>query len=150
MTYDIETLKLLSGRVEKAEGPDRELDHMLHHALVGPIGDVIRHHETKKFIMADVIAAEITTSIDAALALVEKVLPGWFWLLRAPADDCDEPGRFFANLQSPDFDAIAHETPDGWRTEMLAGVDGYSYGDTAPLAVLSALLKALIAQEEAA
>jgi hypothetical protein len=64
---------------------------------------------------------------EAALALVERVLPGWRWMVRRI-----EPSEF------PSFGAYVEQV-DGehfWRT-----------GSTPALAILSALLKALIAQE---
>lgn len=52
----------LIGRLERATGPDREIDDALRIAFGYP---------PKPW--------DYTASIDAALALVERVLPGWFW-----------------------------------------------------------------------
>ena len=123
-------LERLLKRVEGATGPDREIDWLL------------------TFDGAEA-PMEYTASIDAALGLVERCLPGWFWLVRAPEDDCRVPGKFFANLQSPDYRAEAYEAGGSFRVNHLAGSEGFAYAETPPLAILAALLRALIAQSEA-
>lgn len=64
------TLQELAVRLDKATGPDRELDRDIHYILSGEEG------------MALVFAIpEYTASLDAVAALQAKVLPGWEWLI---------------------------------------------------------------------
>ncbi|MAN77825.1 MAG: hypothetical protein CML24_11680 [Rhizobiales bacterium] len=77
-----------------------------------------------------------TASIDAALALVERVLPGWtHGHQKFPDGEVFNSGgyQFFVAEDDADLDS------------------GYASGEapTLPLAVLAAMLKALIAQEAA-
>lgn len=54
----------LIAKIEKLDGPDREVDAEIASALLGrKIG-----------------VAKYTASLDVAVALVERVLPGWWWL----------------------------------------------------------------------
>jgi hypothetical protein len=81
----------------------------------------------------------ITASIDAALALVERVLPGWAWMVqkiegvptRGALRDCE------ADLWIPSA-----------KTQGLKRERARSDGATHALAILAALLSALIAQRE--
>ena len=68
-------------RLEAATGPDQELDKLIGAALgsnphiTGPVsaaGVGITRYD------------HITASLDAALALVERVLPGWAWAIFGP------------------------------------------------------------------
>lgn len=62
-------------RVKAAKGPDRELDYALCDQFL----------EYKERRMARVKTGyDYTTSVDAALALVERVLPGWAYDLHSP------------------------------------------------------------------
>lgn len=69
-------------RLEKLEVPDRETDFWLSVRVFDP------SNETDEALRADidlvgiegmVIDAPFTASLDAAVALVGRVLPGWFW-----------------------------------------------------------------------
>jgi hypothetical protein len=71
------TLKELVERVAKAEGRDWSLDRAINDAL----GIDNRYHEH----------AGYTGSIDAALALCERVLPGWSWMARWVRPDAGGP-----------------------------------------------------------
>jgi hypothetical protein len=117
---DLPTLASLLERVEKAEGPDRELDAAIWRVLCWSNRDTIIPRD-----------ALLTASLDAALALVEEKLPGCNGLLMF-----GEPHRNPIMRLAPLY-------PDG-RHPVEAG------GATLPLAVLSALLRALIAQKETA
>lgn len=72
----------------------------------------------------------VTACLDAALALVERVLPGWAWMA-----GCAAGGGFFCALQ---------ETIDD---EMTLGGESDSFAKTPALALLTALVSALLAQE---
>lgn len=79
-------------RVEAASGPDREIDALVWLALepdcvnsrqfwlwrsARPKGEQDRALSDVRLAFARRHAPEITASLDAALALVERVLPGW-------------------------------------------------------------------------
>lgn len=156
MTATKEQLQSLLERVEKATGPDRELDALILCATLAPEGSKV---EQSQFSGAWVIykpmewgkepfkawetpapwrrwaidGMGLSASIDAALALVERVMPGWsIEMVRTryctvEMWKADEEG-FFNSGRDP----IVR------RTE----------GATPPLAILSALLKALISQSK--
>lgn len=63
-----------------------------------------------------------TASIDASLALVERLLPGWVWVVESREDDVQFRGAIYA----PE---LARSTE--------------AYAPTAPLAILQSLLLAL-------
>lgn len=145
------TLPDLLARVGEAEGPDREIDAIIHVTLCQPApepGDETRRYRMPARNM-DYEAVEpghywyvarsgkslhsaptYTSSLDAVVALVERVLPGSFWR---------------AQKQSPDYDIAPfwavcgpHGKPKRQHT---------ADGATPALALLAALIKAKIAQE---
>lgn len=97
-------------RVRSATGPDRELDEALRVQLGYP---------PKPW--------NYTASIDAALALTERVLPGWVWLKKSPK---------VISLYRPLTDE--EDAAKAWAKHY----DGT--GATAPIAILAATLSALI------
>ena len=106
MTSTREQLTDLLARVEGATGADREIDVALFRAA-GP---------------TVLIQEDYTASLDAALALLGRVLPGWVWEVSS--------GR------------------SGLPWAVLSG-DGRSAGGeakTPALSILSAMLRALIAE----
>jgi hypothetical protein len=118
-------------RVEAAAGPDRELDSAVFAACgmhINPNPPSFEYgrwpEETadgSTFYRID----RITASIDAALALVERVLPGIFWVI----------GQGKTNSVEKLFGC-----------QLLFGTEeiiGSGESDHAPLAILLALLKAL-------
>ena len=117
------TLTDLFARVEAATGPDRELDGALWRKLIfdpqlarpGNDWTLTPNLGRKK--------PRYTASIDAALALAERVLPGWAWMLRGS----------FAKLWEP------HGKPPGNDFDAM--------GRSPALAIIAAILKALIAAE---
>lgn len=113
---DPDALRELLGRVEAATGPDRQMDYDLYARLLGkpPSGKVQ-------------LPPQYTSSIDAALALVERCLPGALWTVQHLGE-----GDFAAHVGSPDFNAVM------CGSEVLK---------TPALAVLSALLSALQSKE---
>lgn len=145
MTNTQELQNLLE-RVERAQGPDRELDTAI--AFVTCFRPDEKHdrlgsfaaHEAKHGYAAAWIAHRpwhgdwsipvYTTSIDAALALVQLVLPGSAYVLNA-----------FRVATKPD---------DVWmfKCHLSDGCSGIADGRTQALAVCAALLKALIAQAD--
>jgi hypothetical protein len=110
-------LKELLARVEKAEGPDREIDAALQR-LIG--GEHIHWG-------CGLLVNGFTASLDASLALVERVLPGWLRELQ----EYGEPDSF-------------------WWVTLRSYPFGIAFGGraaTPALATCCALLKALIAKE---
>jgi hypothetical protein len=76
-------------RLEASEGADRELDKQIWQLLVPGVTRRTSHvaHHSKPYDIDEtrdasgrlIIVPSYTTSIDAALALVEAVLPGYDW-----------------------------------------------------------------------
>jgi len=63
-------------RLREATEPSKELDILVYHAL----GRKITGLQDTPFVFQDGShIQEITASLDAALALVAEVLPGWVW-----------------------------------------------------------------------
>jgi hypothetical protein len=124
----------LKERVLAATGADREIDRTTAVAVDGffverrPYNDpaycVIRDGETftpgRK--AGDAMVPLYSASIDAAIALVERVLPKWFWSLGQPSWD------------APAVAELCCEDPPGYAKEE---------GETPALALLAALLTAL-------
>lgn len=130
----------LLARVEAATGPDRELDAALW--LDFTPGATRRAStvksskglwpdytidETREAGGALIVVPAYTASLDAALALVERVLPGWVWSV--------------GNLASGGGQAYL------MRAQSAALIGGKA--STPALALLAAMLKALMAQESA-
>jgi len=142
-----DTLPALLDRLERATGADREIDFDLYRALnpprtvqpygwmiedyvIAPAGIVHIRSKTKKVLCADFVP-EWTKSLDAALALSERVLPKVGWLCGVSGE------QFMAEL---------------FRSRFISGVIprlSYATAPTPALALLCATLKALIAQESA-
>ncbi len=137
---DLTTLQSLRDRVAQATGPDREIDAAIACAFVlrdlrparpddfegrygYPPGSI---KTTLGFLQAD----SYTSSIDAALAWVERVLPGWGWTV-SNADD-------------------VKPCPKAWVWELSAENRAEHFSANAPtpaLAIILAGLDALIAKE---
>ena len=118
----VEDYRALLARVEGATGAYRELDIEIGNFLPPKGG-----WYDEDFI------PEYTDDIDAALALVAKVLPGWEWLVRRKGGD-----SYFANIHAPDV--IPNEGGECFP----------AIAASPALAILAALLAALIAQSEEA
>jgi hypothetical protein len=111
----------LKKRVDAATGPDRELDYALLMATL-PKGHA--------YIWDPDSGHEYTASLDAALALVNKVFPHTMWCLYAM-----------------EFPGCKLLIPDNERNDYVGSVEVEADGFTPNLAILSALLTALIAKE---
>ncbi len=134
-----DSLDGLIERVERCTGPDRELDYAI--AVFGRPGELIRRYGYKRepgddgwySITPPIAGAErisppqpYTDSIDAALHLARDHLGGaTMWSV------CEMEEGPFAQLIRP--------MPDGGY---VGGVTG-SYGNSAPLAIILAALRAL-------
>ncbi|WP_271024895.1 hypothetical protein [Rhizobium sp. RCAM05973] len=95
----MQKLEELIAALEKTEGPDRELDTQIWLLTTEGATRATRHiesstnawppydiDETRNANGAFVNPDKVTGSIDAAVALVERVLPGWVWGISALGD----------------------------------------------------------------
>lgn len=130
-------LHALLERLEDATGPDRELDALIALALDGAVGIVRASAEgrpNEPFLTQSADGEEdalegYTASVDAALALVERVLPGWRVALNS------DPHRV------PLWSAQLKKSGDDWKL----------HGETAPIPALAlciAVVRAEIALRE--
>jgi len=147
---DAEKLSKLLEKVKAATGPSDELDARIHHALhpdqkfmfdggdvrtkrparYGPLreldldtwGPETDPYTWEGFARA-MNAQRITSSIDASLALVEKMLPGAVWFAACQPDDV---GLYSFDLRPTDAPEVATAS-----------------APTFPLAILQSLLSAL-------
>lgn len=131
-------LRELLKRVEAAHGPDRELDFAIHAMLVDPPPAPSRASDVRlpdgfgKDVMSMAMdpRPRYTASIDAALALIER--------------------KFDGSAKYPVEMILTSAGNKGpWRCAIWVGADDtdgiYRAAPTAPLAVLAATIKALIA-----
>lgn len=129
-------LERLLTMVKAATGPDRELDedilkHLGFHSWAG------RMSYRKSPIWIDFGSSEITASIDAALALVERTLPGWI------VSDLCQNSRHAGDPWGCELSVYYGSDPSKNRSAF----SGYDF-PSAPIAILAALLTALIVQAE--
>ncbi len=138
---DAETLKGLLERVQAAAGPDRELDFDLarwrgwteHDDKDDPVftGKVSTWWAEPGCEWSTTsVPPCVTGSVDAALALVEQVLPGWDLELETIA--LGKLGKGYATLRGPNFS----------DADMSQYVQTDGLPKPAPLAILDALLQA--------
>jgi broad specificity phosphatase PhoE len=134
MTEDKAALSALLERVEAATGPDRGLDVFIAQAVEKPtdmLNGMMFDEAIERFphdlagIANHWPIAPYTSSLDAALALVARVLPGWLVSIN------DLPPL------NPAGAAVAALRADGKADDVLG------YGNSRALAILAALLKAL-------
>lgn len=136
-------LPKLLAQVLDATGPDRELDAALAVAFLPGARAAEADSVAGTYWCYSpslgaylLIAERYTASLDAAIALMERVLPGWRMGVR------DDIGVVTAWLYSPDFKATLSRVVQGYMVEGQRGA-------TRPLALLTAMLKALIAKKAA-
>lgn len=134
----IEALKGMLERVRRVTGPDRALDVRILAQLQQPgewSGSDIEYACADPDRTCD--PPRYTASVDAALALMDRVLPGAMW-----AAGCMEGGPFCRLVYPTGVD-------NGWGHTVSMEQEGGP--PTEPLAILSALLSAklgLLSQEE--
>ena len=128
-------------RVRAATGPDRSIDVAIAIAFP-PEGEKRRelsdastrcgqYWYSHKYEEGSRSALEFTASIDAALALTERMLPGWSWKI------VGEPGAVYPHCAVVRNAATLSDVAEAFVASHR----------TPSLAILSALLAALIAQE---
>jgi hypothetical protein len=134
------TLTELAAMLDAATGPSRELDSAIAVALDGfetwperyegaGVQYCRRYGDDLAIPGAapDSLVPHYTSSIDAALALVERLLPGWDW-----------------GVERYGLQASGKVWPAGWHDAKVVR----AFAPTTPLAILKALVAALIAQEK--
>ena len=158
---DKQALIALLERVEKATGPDRELDCRISHhfdrrgiwygaaedsgwapAETVDGWDDTKWHEVGQDYVSSLVQ-QFTRSIDAALALVERVLPSALWHVNRPADWTGKIKKRKGE-PLPAFEGYVSLGTIG-ATDY---VSGSSMGHNPSLAILAALFKALISKAE--
>ncbi len=137
---NLEACKSVLADLEKASGADRNTDVAVHIALGLDLADVVHR------------GAEVngyTSSLDATIALVERVLPGWWWI----AGLCGLTGHasIGPDYNGPHRERLLREFPiekfdAGFDVDLAPG-DGIH---RACYALLTAMFRALIAQMEKA
>lgn len=99
-----DTLDALIARLEKAEGPDREIDILLTELLISP-------SEAELHRIYSLEAYRFTHSVDASLALAERVLPGWTW--RVASCSVSDDAWVCPDFNHPELGKQFHEMFDG-------------------------------------
>ena len=147
-------LRDLLARVEAAEGPNFELERALFETLAIPtewfgsrVTGFFRNRAAYGFNTEDgfrhldcLKAPNYTASLDAALALVERCLPGWGAVIGYPARLGEHGGRPWADVW-----AARDDERWPWASKQLRPTPYFSNAATRPLALLAALLEAFIA-----
>ena len=123
-------LTALIERLEKADGPSRELDAAVCRYLVGSPAD--HWYGLHGDFITDGLAPAITASIDAAVALAERVLPGWVHEIII-----DGSGGIHRAICGPD--RASHRNQPKLKMGMSKA--------NAAIALVSAVLQSLSAQE---
>lgn len=130
-----DTLQDLIARLEKAETADREIDCAIAISVLGYwLQD--RGHGVTEYCRKDaegntscgtsvVMVRPYTASLDAAVGLVERVLPGWGVYFRRDKDGCG------GGLTYPEYTFVCH----------------HAVAATLPLTICLALLRALSSQQ---
>lgn len=132
-------------RLEAAEAGSRELDADVHSALGTVFSRPVTQEDRYYSLLYDAKSVSVfipealtpvTTSLDAALALAERVLPGWDWKvggLRPPIEGYDE-------REAPPHATLTRRGP-------LVANEGFAVADgaTPALALCIAVLKATAA-----
>lgn len=127
-------------RLEKASEGSRELDAAIWEAATGEVwsfpfgepdraGPWVPAHPVFPDIAAWVVVPSITTSVDDALALVERALPGWLW-------DVTTITTSFGGQRRPSATVMRPDHPEGDEIDTCGGAA------TPALALCAAILKA--------
>lgn len=122
-------LHSVKGRIEGASGPVELSGPDLARYTTALFGKGVWTEQD-----AALVAAAFRGSVDAALALVERMLSGWAWSFCA--DHCNLDTHAWINVRA------AVHPQDGTSSD---GFDGF--GATMPLAILSALITALLSKD---
>lgn len=136
MNLDKDNLDALLRRVENAQGRDRDLDFAIYCAL-----EPVNYDEISETFFDPVTLEEqppppsYSSSIDAAIFLVQKTLPGWYMMIDGSL------------MTSCEISLTDSRTPS---REVREDVDRFfARAPTIPLALIAALLRSLIAKGRA-
>lgn len=159
MAHDTEKLRELLERCEKASGPDRELDGSIATAI-GGFSLEKRGKDRKEWFYPDdgrvrrefygvFPLPRYTASLDASIALVERVLPGWWWKVGtcSVSDDACIAPDFNSPIHGDRLQAQFPNVVPGSELDAGFDVDRRPAGNPA-LALIESLLRALISQAE--
>ena len=105
-------------RLSKLDAPDREVDRDIHITTNKPLREGMRFGHIPTY----------TASVDAATALAERVLPGWYWGI-TQGDDGEDAVKFQGNVW-PSIQPYPAE------------LEQYGYHKFPAIALLIALLRA--------
>ena len=126
----------LIARVEALTGPDRDVDFAIHSHFFPTPKRQVSNVELPPGFGSDALSMAMdprpryTASIDAAVALVERVRPGWMYYYTGR----DDEGQHYAQLGEK---AVLYEPSEtGWK-------GSWSKGPTLPVAIVLALLRSL-------
>jgi hypothetical protein len=140
-------LTTLASAVAEAKGPSRELDAALS-MWAHPLLRDLPRTEAEGWVHPEfgriAPSSPYTDSIDAALELVERMLPGWGFTLDRYIISDDPKARGCWRTFLTDYSSVTDD--DDWPTVKIPKFVGR--GDTPALAILSALLTTLAAQEK--
>jgi hypothetical protein len=131
-------MEALMQRILNATGPNRDLDHeiQLHLMNEGRLGSFSSvDHWLSAAKRYGWNSGHYTASLDASLALVERLLPGWHVQMNTGDKDQRHHSKPWAKVV-PNLNNDA-----GWK---VGAHDGRAANQ--PLAILTALLRALLAQ----
>lgn len=123
----------LARRIEKAEGPSRELDAEICRLLAYALGARRSDHWYELYgeFLSDDTAPRLTESVDASMKLLAQILPGWFGDVDVGASIA-ENGKVGARL-FPAAEKNYRNFPGEARTSALAlaaaMVRSWSYKD---------------------
>lgn len=138
----IETLKALEARLVEAKGPARKLDASIHVAVIGPV-DFSSEINPQPVDLGDGNYVPLyTSSLDAAVALVEKVL-GDKWTIARIIFNQNDNRTWHAELREGYLTSYSSVVLAGGYTRYNSGLPNGA------LALCLALVRALIAKEEA-
>jgi len=154
---DLPTLKSLQKRIREAKGADRELDDDIFAALFPEKScRLVGMHEDAPDIRMFEFSHEtgtslrVTGSLDACVALLRSVLPGYAWKVGTccVSDDAWVVPDFNCPVHGERLRAEYGEIEWGSIWDTGIDIDRRPSGNVC-LALLDAIISALIAQEEA-
>jgi len=145
------TLTKLLEQAEKAEGPDRELDVAIAIVLRVPhpkllrattlsdwrpieeLPGTIQTYWPNGYTAASWLSQKYTSSLDAAIALTEALLPGWSYGI--DVTQLTYPNRAWVGCP----EQVSYDDEIVWQAEHMASTS---------LALIAATIKAKLAQQE--
>lgn len=131
-------LRELEKRLEEATECNQELDAALwslwdKRPLEGPADGLRIYKRDPEDCGAFDLPPNYTASLDAAVALVERLLPGWEWERK-----CETNRGKFVRLIGPEFHKYEFMGPHNKHCT------AWIFGETTPLALCLALIRALM------